>query len=640
MQRQSAMCSFLPVRSIVIRFPGKHSMSKEIAGGYIGLIGRINLTHNAVELMKVPHRLCHQYIGGRGFVAYYLYTELKPWVKPLSPENMVAIFTGPLNGTLTPYTPKYVVGTLSPLTNTITRSLAGGLWAAELKYAGFDGLLIEGGSKSPVYLEVQNGKIRIQTAEDLWGLPNDQTESMLNSKLPENGWRVLSIGPAGEKQVPYACLMNDGGRAAGRGGVAAVLGNKNLKAIAVRGTGGVGVAESQGFRRVLSEAYDCIKKDPLAPNRIAYGTTGTVEATYKLGILPVMNYSRAELQGIERILAESMRTNLFAHDYACFGCPLACSKISYIRGGRYKGTWLHGPQFETIGLLGANCGITDPEIIARANALCNQLGLDTISTGNVIGFAMECYERGFLTRADTGGLELAFGNGDVLMELIPLIAYRKGLGDILALGTTEAAKRIGHGCETFAMASKSQSFASFIPRSLVGMGLLYATSPFGANHSTGPTLSGEIKVGTTTSKGKPELVKKNQDCYCLMDSMIFCSFSRYGLDDQLRRRFLENVTGREFDLSLIAERIFVLERLFNNRAGFDRRQDTLPLRSLNEPMPDGLAKGNVVPLEEMLEAYYTLRDWDKNGLPTRGCLERLGLSWTEDDLIGHGVPIT
>jgi len=406
------------------------------------------------------------------------------------------------------------------------------------------------------------------------------------------------------------------------------MGSKNLKAIAVRGTGGVEIADLARFKSLLIEAYNAIKKDPASPSRIKYGTTSTVAVAHELGVMPVKNFSKGVLEGVEGLMAETVRERIVIHDESCFACALPCGKLSLIKEGAYSGTVLQGPQYETIGLLGSNCGISDIEVVARANYLCNEYGMDTISTGNVIAYAIEAFQKGILTKQDTDGMEMRFGDADVLLSSVGRIAKREGLGNKLAEGVKTFSQELGGEAEKFAMHSKGQELASFEPRSVVGMGLLYATASTGANHSFGPTFREEMK-NPLTGKGKAKIVIENQNSYCLMDSLIYCSFSRYGLNHLSRMQFFSAVTGLKYrpeEIERQTHRIYTAERLFNLREGFGKKDDTLPFRSLCEPMPDGPSRGNVVPLEEMLPEYYALRGWDGEGKPTVETLEDLGLS--------------
>jgi aldehyde:ferredoxin oxidoreductase len=595
-------------------------------GGYAGKYLRIDVSQGKGMVEKLDEGIARKYWGGRGWGAYLLLKELESGIDPFSPENKIFFLTGPLQGTLTPFSPRFVVVTKSPLTGTFTRSVSGGQWAPELKFAGYDGVILEGRSSTPVYVLIDDEKVEIRDGTYFWGMTTGETENAIKEELRDKTIQIVSIGQAGEKRVRFANIIHES-RAAARGGTGAVMGSKNVKAIAVRGTGDVGVADLGRFKKLLTEAYRSIKADPASPARIKYGTTGTVAVAHELGVMPVRNFSRGVFEGIDGLIAETMRERIVVHDESCFACSLPCGKLSLIREGQYAGTVLQGPQYETIGLLGTNCGLSSIEAVARANYLCNENGMDTISTGNVIAYAIEAYQRGLLKRSDADGVEMKFGDPEVVLSLIDRIAKREGLGHKLAEGVKALSQELGTNAERFSMHSKGQEFASFEPRSVVGMGLLYATASTGANHSFGPTFREEIK-NPLTGKGKAKMVVENQNSYCLMDSLVYCSFSRYGLNHLSRMQFFSAVTGWSYtseELERQTHRIYTLERLFNLREGLGKKDDTLPFRSLSEPMPDGPSKGNVVPLAEMLLEYYALRKWDQSGRPKAETLEDLGL---------------
>ena len=596
-------------------------------GGYTGKYLRIDLSGRSVRVEKTSEQICRQYWGGRGWGAFSLLKELRGGIDPFSPENRLFFLTGPLAGTLTPYSSRFVVVTKSPLTGTITRAMCGGQWAPELKFAGYDGVVVEGRASSPVFIFIDDDKVEIREGAHLWGMTTGETEKAIKEEIGDRRVSVLSAGPAGEKKVRFASVIHES-RAAARGGAGAVMGSKNLKAIAVRGTGSVEVGDLPRYQNLLAETYEAIKKDPAYKDRIRHGTMGTVAVAHAMGVMPVKNFSRGIFEGIEGLVAETVRDKMVVHDESCFVCPLPCGKLSLIKQGPFAGTVLQGPQYETIGLLGTNCGISDAETVARANSLCNEYGIDTISAGNVIAYAIEAFQKGVLTKGDADGMTLSFGEPEVVLNLIQRIGTREGLGHRLAEGVRSLSQNLGREAQGFAMHSKGQELASFEPRSVVGMGLLYATATTGANHSFGPTFREEIK-NPLTGSGKSGIVVKNQNNYCLMDSLIYCSFSRYGMNNVSRLQFLSAATGWDYsldDAEVQANRIYTVERLFNLREGFEKKDDTLPFRSLSEPMPDGPSKGNVVPLEEMLSEYYELRGWDKLGRPTGKALESLGLS--------------
>jgi aldehyde:ferredoxin oxidoreductase len=602
-----------------------------INNGYAGKILRVDLTKETATIEPLDETIARAYVGGRGLGAYLAYKEMTPHLDPFSPESPIYLITGPLQGTLTPFTPKFVMINKSPLSGSLSRSVCGGGGVGpELKYAGYDAVVITGSAGKPVYLWIDDDKVQIRDAQAYWGKTTAETQAGIKRELNDHTISVVPIGLAGENRVRFAGMIVSS-RAAARGGTGAVMGSKNLKAIAVRGTKGVRPADLNQFRMLLEETYAAIGSNPAVPARRAFGTPGTAAVTYLEGVLPVMNFSRSTFEGIQGLMPDTVKAALYVHDESCFGCPLPCGKMGMIKDGPYKGMVLPGPEYETIGLLGSNCGIGDIRVVAQANYLCNEYGLDTISTGGVVAFAIECYQRGLITKKDTDGLELQFGDAELLMILIEKIARREGFGNLLAEGTKRASEIIGQDSDRFAMHSKGQDFAAYDPRALVGMGLIYATATPGANHSFGPTLAAE-RVGLKdmlTSKEKGRIVRQEQNKYCLQDSMIFCSFSRFGADDRQRLRFTNAVTGWDYtdqEAVTIADRIYTLERLFNIREGFSKKDDALPWRCINEPLPDGPARGNTVPLERMLQDYYWERGWNQeNGSPDPQTIDRLGL---------------
>ncbi len=603
-----------------------------INNGYTGKILRVDLTTETVTIDALDEAIARAYIGGRGVGAYLAYKEVTPHLDPFSPESPIYLITGPLQGTPTPFTPKFVMINKSPLSGSLSRSVCGGGgFGPELKYAGYDAVVITGSAGKSVYLWIDDDKVQIRDAQAYWGKTTAETQAGIKRELNDHTVSVVSIGLAGENQVRFAGIIVSS-RAAARGGTGAVMGSKHLKAIAVRGTKSVRVADIGQFWKLLEETYTTIRENPAVAKRIELGTPGTIAVTYTTGVLPIMNFSRSTFEGIQGLMPEAVRDTLYIHNESCFGCPIPCGKVGFIKDGPYKGTVLPGPEYETIGLLGSNCGIGDIRAVAQANYLCNEYGVDTISTGSVIAFVTECYQRGLITDKDTDGMKLKFGDPEIVMTLIEKIARREGFGDLLAEGTKKVSEIIGQDSYKFAMHSKGQDFAAYDPRALVGMGLLYATATPGANHSFGPTLTGE-RVGLKdmlTYKGKGKLNRKEQNKYCLQDSMIFCSFSRFGMDDAQRLRFTNAVTGWGYSdegATIIADRIYTLERLFNTREGFSKHDDTLPWRCLNEPLPDGPAQGNTVPLNPMLKDYYEERGWNQDsGMPEQETIERLGLS--------------
>lgn len=601
--------------------------------GWVGKILRINLTKGTVSVEDLNEKAAHDYIGGRGLGIKYLYDEIDPKIDPLSPKNKLIMATGPLTGTGALAGGRYTVVTKSPLTGAIANSNSGGYYGAEMKYAGYDMVILEGKAKEPVYLWIENDNIEIRSAKDLWGKNTNETTSLIQSETDDDA-KVACIGPAGENLVKFANIMNDNGRAAGRSGVGAVMGSKNLKAVAVRGTNGVTVADPEGFREAV---LDAIKEfhDPFISEVLAkYGTADVVEFSNEVGLLPTRNFQEGTFEGAAKIggavIAEKYNLRGAKKTKACFGCPLACGRVTRVPDGEFKGEG-EGPEYETLGSLGAVCGIDNPEPIIKANYICNEMGMDTISAGATIGCAMELFEKGFLSEKDVG-MKFNFGNGRAMVELLQKAAHREGFGDVIAEGSYRLAEKYGH--PELSMTVKKQEFPNYDPRGGQGFALAYATSNRGACHIRqevhcveffGISLMGIIKTGGSldrfSTKGKPEVTKQFQDFYCMIDSSGICNFIIIGSPDHnVFINLMEKGTGLSFGglkgFLKTGERIFNLERLFNIKAGLTSKDDTLPKRMLEEPMPAGPGKGYVVYLDEMLPKYYKVRGWSAKGVPS------------------------
>jgi len=609
-------------------------------GGYVNRLLRIQLSDNKITKKELDRSLIKAYLGGRGLGAAFLYNELEKGTDPLDSKNLLCLATGPLTGTPTPYSPKYCTVTKSPLTGTFTRSLSGGHFGPEMKFAGYDAIVIEGAARSPCYVWIKDSNVELKDAKHLWGKTTMEASEIIRKDLGDKSVKIASIGPAGENLVRFACVVNDGYRMAGRGGVGAVMGSKKLKAIAVRGSSRVRIEDSDAFERTLKEARASIEAHPGTPGRRKYGTTESVSSMNELGHIPTKNFQMGVFENAESIGGEAIREKLYLRNVTCFACPLACNRLVRVADEQGNPIITGAPQYETLALLGADCGNDDLQALALANHYCSQFGMDTISTGNVVAFAMECYERGLISRQETGGIDLHFGNSHAILEIVKRIGRREGFGDLLGEGVMRASQKIGKGASNFAMHVKGLELACMDPRGAQGMGLIYATANRGGCHTMGTTLRAEL--GGVSAKleakrteyrflteGKAGLARDAQNTYALIDSMIFCAFSRYGLNMKFYLDFLWTVTGirlSENDAVTIADRIYTLERLFNVREGFTRAGDSLPRRFVEEPMLAGPAAGQKVRLSEMLDDYYKLRGWDvKTGIPEQATLKALGI---------------
>jgi aldehyde:ferredoxin oxidoreductase len=611
--------------------------------GWIGNILRVNLTAQKITVEPLDEKIAHDYIGGRGLGLKYLYDEIDPAIDSLSEDNKIMFATGPLTGTGALAASRYTVVTKSPLTGAIANSNSGGYFPSEMKFAGYDMMIIEGKASEPMYLWIENDQFELRSAKALWGKDvNDTTEWVVEQTHPEA--KVVCIGPAGENLVKFAAIMNDKGRAAGRSGVGAVMGSKNLKAIAIRGLNGVRVADPEGFRNNVLLAQEELT-DPYMSETIAkYGTADVVEFSNEVGLLPTRNHQQGAFESAEKIggiaLAKGYNLKGANRTKGCFSCPTACGRVTKVEDGKFKSSG-EGPEYESIGALGSACGVDDIEAVIKGNHVCNEMGMDTISAGSTIACAMELYEKGLIPKEDIG-FELNFGNGQGVVDLLYQISKREGFGDKLAEGSFRLATH--YNAPEYSMTSKKQEFPSYDPRGGQGFALGYATSSRGGCHIRqevhcveffGINLLDIIETGGSldrfATEGKPDVVKKIQDFYCMIDSSGICNFIVIATPDaNVLVKLIESCTGIEFGglagFLKTGERIFNLEKLFNLKAGLTIEDDTLPKRMLEEPFTEGPGKGQVVQLSKMLPEYYQLRGWSEMGIPVKSKLEELGIT--------------
>ena len=613
---------------------------------WAGKILRVNLTEGTVRSEPLNMEWARQYIGSRGLGSKYLISEIDPKVDPLSPENKIIWATGPLTGTMAATGGRYTVITKGPLTGAIACSNSGGYWGAELKFAGWDMIIFEGKSPKPVYLYINDDQAELRDAADLWGKSVWQTEAQLKKAHQDPLLRISSIGKAGEHQVLFAAVVNDLHRAAGRSGVGAVMGSKNLKAIAVRGTQGVGnIRDPKAF---MAETF--ARKKILAENAVTgqglpqFGTQVLMNVINEVGALPTRNHRDVQFEGAKDISAEAMalprksdgKAQLVTNQ-ACFGCTIACGRISKIDATHYTVQnkpeyWgaSGGLEYEAAWALGAANGVNDLEALQYVNLLCNEEGIDPISFGATIGLVMELYEMGVLTKEQIG-IEAHFGSAQALTFLAEETVNGRGFGPEIGLGSKRLAAKYGH--PDLSMSSKGQEFPAYDGRAIQGIGLAYATSNRGGCHLRGYTVASEVmgipvKTDPTHTEGKPELVKAFQDATAAFDSAGLCVFTTFAwslpdLAPQLQAACDEGYTVEEVEK--IGERIWNMEREFNNAAGFTKADDSLPKRLLTEAAKSGGSKGQVNHLAEMLPKYYAARGWDSEGRPTAETKARLGL---------------
>jgi len=615
--------------------------------GLMGKILRVNLAEGKISEEEIPEEMAKKFLGGRGIASKYLFDEVKPGIAPLGPENKLIFMSGLLTGTPSPSAARYSVVAKSPLTNIWAQSNSGGRWGVDLKHSGFDGIIFEGISEKPVYFVIDDGKAELCDASDLWGKNVSETTGVLKETLGEK-FNVASIGVAGENLVKYAAIMNDLHRAAGRCGLGAVMGSKRLKAIAVKGTKEIRIANKKAFQEVSKKQFELLGENILAAGLQGYGTTLVLDIVNVCGGLPTRNWQTGVCSFVEEINGEALNEKVLVQAVGCFACPIKCGRGTEIRKGPYAGQKGEGPEYETIAFFGAMCDNSDIESITMANYLCNDYGLDTISCGSTVAFTMECFEKGILTKEDAGGLEIRFGDSEMIVELVHKIAKRDGVGDLLAEGTRIMAQRLGQDSERFAMHVKGLELPAYDSRAAKITGLAFATANRGGDHITGyvqaPTFlaspflvieESEIEDPLKENPEETKIVKDLEDALTVFDAVGFCKFMGLASDAQEISDIIAAVIGREFsveDFRKAGERIYNLERAFNIREGLTRTDDTLPMRLLEDPLPEGPAEGHVNNLEILLDPYYEFRGWDKTtGKPTPEKLRELDL----EDVIGQ-----
>lgn len=606
--------------------------------GWHGKILRVDLTNGTFSAEDVDPNVARDFIGGRGWAIKYLYDEVDPKVDPLSPDNKLIFATGPLTSTPAPTGNRYMVVTKSPLTGALSNSNAGGVYPTEMKRTGFDLFIFEGKAEQPVYVWVNEDSIEIRPAEHVWGKTVPETTDALIEETDPKA-KVACIGPAGERLVLAASIMNDKHRAAGRSGVGAVMGSKNLKAVVVRGNRDPEMADPDKMQELSLFVQKEVGGDIMTKGSSlrTYGTSYVPPVTNELGILPTYNFRTGVFPGVDGISGPMMNANFLIRPKPCYKCPIACGRSTKVEEAGYEGEG-EGPEYETIGALGSACGIDNLAAVTKANYRCNELGMDTISTGMTIACAMEMFEDGVIPQADIGK-PLRFGDADAMIEFVEKMAHREGFGDLLAEGSYRLASHYGH--PEYSISAKKLEFPGYDPRGAKGMGLLYATSNIGASHMSGDIAYSEVfgvpvKLDPLTTDRKPELVMRWEDAFVIIDSTGLCVFLsvRYLFDPDVNlwptrlTQLMNYTTGVGYTEETIlkaAERVYNLERMFLIGAGFTKSDDTLPPRMLKEPMPEGPAKGHVADLEEMLPRFYELRGWDENGVPTKEKLAELGL---------------
>jgi aldehyde:ferredoxin oxidoreductase len=612
------------------------------SGGYTGKILRINLSNQSYSEEAIPDELARDYLGGAGFAIKYLYDEVKPKTPALDAANKLIFAVGPLTATGAACASRMAVVAKSPLTSAIGMALSGGQFPAEMKMAGYDMMIIEGKAEKPTYLAIEDGKVRFRSAAKLSGMLTTDTQLIIKDELGDQNYRIACIGPAGEKLGPMACIVNER-RAAGRKGLGAVMGSKNLKAIAVRGSQRPNVVDAEKFKKARQTMNKAMKDSPvLYPEFSKSGTPMVVDATSGMGIYPINNWSATGEIDMVKGLGDAAQARMIVHKAHCHDCPVGCSQIKLVTDGPYAGYMSEGPEYETTYSLGSTLGIDYLPAVIAADRMCDEYGLDTMSAGVVIGFAMELYEKGILTKKDTDGLELKFGNHGILLEMLRKITYREGLGNILSQGTKKAAEIIGKGSGAYAMHVKGLELPAYDVRGAKAHGLNYATAYTGADHNRGYAFQ-EIfdipvpeQVDRMAIEGKGRLTKWNQDvrgvtCDCAPMCAFLLDMAVPGIACQNTADLVNAVAGTDFtpeQIEKIGERINNIARLFNIGEGFSRKDDTFPKRLMTEAIKAGPSKGQLISqadLDTMLDEYYAERGWDKGGNPTKAKLKELGI---------------
>ena len=615
-----------------------------MAFGFMGKILRVDLSNGNIAVEEIPKKWMRQFLGGAGLASKYLFEEVPADTDPLGPENKLIFMSGPLTGTSSASASRYSVVAKSPLTGIWGHGNSGGSFGPAIKRAGYDGFIIEGKANKPVYLSIIEGEAHLESAEEIWGQTVPQTENFLAEALGRKV-TIACIGPGGENLVKYAAIMNNKDRAVGRTGMGAVMGSKNLKAIVCAGKHRFEIAEPEQFRRTAKRQIDLLDESMLKVGFEAFGTNMVADMVNARGGYPTLNWQKGVFDDIEAVNGMALNETVLERGVSCFACPIACGRGTKIKTGKWAGRSGEGPEYETTNMLGASCGVSDINAITMANYLCNELGLDTISTGSTIAFALECFDKGIITKEMTNGLEFKFGDSDLVIDLVKKIACRDGIGDLLAEGSRIVAQKLGKGSDHFAMNVKGMELPAYDPRAAKICGLAYVTANRGGDHITafveGPTFvdspflvvdDSKIKDPFVADPEETKIVMDLENALTAFDAIGACKFMGLLLPASDYVELINYALGWDMDVDEFrqaGERIYNLIRLYNQKAGMDRSHDTLPPRLMKDPMPDGPAEGMVIDeqtLERMKDAYYGFRNWDvSTGNPTPSKLEELGL---------------
>jgi aldehyde:ferredoxin oxidoreductase len=608
--------------------------------GYAGFLLRVDLSKQQLKIQTPDKHQLTMFIGGSGFGAHLIYEEVGQ-ADPLGPDNLLAFMTGPLTGTIAPSAGRFIVCARSPLTGLWGEANSGGQWGPELKFSGFDGILVHGRSKKPVYLTIFDGEPKIRDASDLWGKDTYETETAIRSEFGDKQIKVACIGPAGERQARIAGIINDKGRAAARCGLGAVMGSKKLKAIAVRGGKDIRVFDLDTLLNLRKKAVSMTRAASV--NEIKYGTSSGVEFMEEVGRMPNKNWGQGYWGGAAKISGKTMVETILTGRVGCYACPSPCGRVVKIPAGPFEMEEGAGPEYETIAAFGSLCLNDNLEAIAKANDLCNRYGLDTISTGSAIAFAMECYERGIITKEDIGRTSLSFGEPEGILDLVEKIGRREKIGFLLGEGVLRASQKLGRASGKFAIHTKGLELPMHDPRQQYCRGLTYAIASRGGHHNEDLTYAASARGledlglpamrGLGATKQDEDAVRAimiTQSFMCVLDSLVMCCFLLgQGMTPSLISDIFNSITGRKnspLELLEIGDRICNLKRIYNISLGVSRKDDTLPTRILKEPLAHGGAKGQLPNLKYMVSTYYRLRGWDRNGIPRKRTIEKLALN--------------
>lgn len=622
--------------------------------GWTGKLLRVDLATRRITKEDIPEDSLMAYVGGRGLNDKYLYDEVPSNIDPLGPQNKVILGTGPCNGTLVPGNSRFTLTTKSPLTGFLGDTSSGGSLGVQLKYAGYDMVVIQGQSDKPVYLRIEDDGAQLEDASSIWGKTTQATRRAILRELGNPRAAVACIGPAGENKVKFAAVIGDLGNAAGRTGAGAVMGAMKLKAIVAYGTGGVKVADPDALKKAARKVYKAWTESP------AFNAYATMTGAHKIvnyhvsGFLPTKNYLRGSYDDIECISGSSLLKYL-SYGKSCFSCPLPCRHLFFVKDGKFSGTYGSGLQLGSLEHLSSRLLISDLAFALKGHALCNDLGVDELEMAQAAAFLMEAMNSGLLTKSDLDGFEIDWGDHARTLELFEMIAYRKGIGDVFADGIRKAVQVFGEKTKPLALEVKGMTISTRDPRGSMAWGLGYAVASRGADHcrslvtSEGPLVPGTVgfdprkgelrpgpAVDALSTSGKGKMVKWYEDMRAFHNCMQVCAFTTYlhsavGPMPELMTELFNAVTGASFtpeEAMTIGERVVNLERLFNLREGLTRSDDSLPPRFTQEPAPDGPPKGHVVELEPMLDEYYEARGWSKEGVPKTEILKKLGLPAT------------